>query len=337
MMIVMDRSATVVDTARVTARLEQIGCKAHISRDEGQTIIGVVGGSELLRESEFEAMPGVMQILATQRPFRRSSREFHPLDTQVAIGDLQVGGKMLAVIAGPCAVENSEQMLRAACAVRNAGAHLLRGGAFKPRTSPYSFQGLGEEGLRILATARERTGLPVVSEVTQPDLVPLVSEFVDVLQIGARNMQNFALLQAVGKTQRPVLLKRGMMSTVEELLMAAEYVLSQGNARVLLCERGIRTFETYTRNTIDINAVPLLKKLTHLPVFVDPSHGTGRWDLVTPIALAGIAAGADGLMIEVHPDPDTALSDGSQSLKPERFVALMEQLRPIADAMGRTL
>ena len=284
-----------------------------------------------------DAMPGVARVLATQCPFKRASREFHPADTRIAIGDLEIGGEALAVVAGPCAVEGLEQMLQAARAVRTAGARLLRGGAFKPRTSPYSFQGLGEEGLRILAKAREETGLPIVSEVTQPDLVPLVSESVDLLQVGARNMQNFALLQAVGKTQRPVLLKRGMMSTVEELLMAVEYILSQGNTHVILCERGIRTFETYTRNTVDINAVPLLKQLSHLPVFVDPSHGTGRWSLVPPVAMAAVAAGADGLMIEVHPNPDEARSDGPQSLRPERFAELMGQLRSIAEALGRTL
>ena len=238
---------------------------------------------------------------------------------------------------GPCAVESVEQMLEAARAVKEAGGTILRGGAFKPRTSPYSFQGLGVEGLRILGQVRAEVGLPVVTEVMDPELVPLVSTYADILQIGARNMQNFALLHAVGEAQRPVLLKRGMMSTIEELLMAAEYILSHGNERVILCERGIRTFETYTRNTIDINAIPALKQLTHLPVIVDPSHGTGKWELVEPISRAAIAAGADGLIIEVHPHPEEALSDGAQSLKPERFAALMEHLRPIAAAVGREL
>jgi len=234
-------------------------------------------------------------------------------------------------------VESKEQMLEAARAVKEAGGALLRGGAFKPRTSPYSFQGLGVEGLRILGQVRAEVGLPVVTEVMDPELVPLVSTYADILQIGARNMQNFALLHAVGESQRPVLLKRGMMSTIEELLMAAEYILSHGNDRVILCERGIRTFETYTRNTIDINAVPSLKQLTHLPVIIDPSHGTGKWELVEPVSRAAIAAGADGLIIEVHPHPEEALSDGAQSLKPERFAALMEHLRPIAAAVGREL
>ena len=241
------------------------------------------------------------------------------------------------VVAGPCAVENRDQLLETARLVKQAGAHALRGGAFKPRTSPYSFQGLGEEGLRILAEARSETGLLVVTEVMDAQLVPLVSAYADILQIGARNMQNYALLHAVGEAQRPVLLKRGMMSTVEEMLMAAEYVLSHGNYRVILCERGIRTFETYTRNTLDINAVPLLKQLSHLPVIVDPSHGTGKWELVEPVSRAAVAAGADGLIIEVHPNPDEALSDGAQSLKPARFAALVQSLRPVAEAVGRTL
>jgi len=243
----------------------------------------------------------------------------------------------LIVMAGPCAVESHEQLLAAARAVKDAHGHVLRGGAFKPRTSPYSFQGLGEEGLRILAAVRKETGLPVITEVVDPQQVPLVTTYADILQIGARNMQNFSLLHAVGEAQRPVLLKRGMMSTLEELLMAAEYILSHGNGRVILCERGIRTFEQYTRNTLDISAVPLLKQLSHLPVVVDPSHGTGKWELVEPVSRAAVAAGADGLLIEVHPHPEEALSDGAQSLKPARFAELMRNLRPIAEAVGRTL
>jgi len=241
------------------------------------------------------------------------------------------------VMAGPCAVEGREELLEAAQAVRRAGAHLLRGGAYKPRTSPYSFQGLGEEGLHILAEARRTTDLPVVTEVMAPEQVPLVATYADILQIGARNMQNYALLHAVGEAQRPVLLKRGMMSTVEELLMSAEYILSHGNERVILCERGIRTFESYTRNTLDINAVPLLKQLSHLPVVVDPSHGTGKWELVAAVSRAAVAAGADGLIIEVHPHPSRALSDGAQSLKPETFAQLMADLRAVAQAVGREL
>jgi len=271
------------------------------------------------------------------RPFKRASRDFHPQDTLVTVGGTVVGGDEIVLIAGPCAVESQEQMSKIGQAVKEAGAQMIRGGAFKPRTSPYSFQGLGEEGLKILARVREETGLPIVTEVMEPDLVPLVTSYADVVQVGARNMQNFALLHAVGEAHRPVLLKRGMMSTMEELLMAAEYILSHGNDQVILCERGIRTFETYTRNTLDINAVPLLKQLTHLPVIVDPSHGTGKWELVEPVSRAAIAAGADGLIVEVHTDPSQAVSDGAQSLKPDTFRALIESVRKIAAAVGRQM
>jgi 3-deoxy-7-phosphoheptulonate synthase len=250
---------------------------------------------------------------------------------------LTIGSDRLTIIAGPCSVESQEQILETAHAVKEAGAHALRGGAFKPRTSPYSFQGLGEQGLRFLAKAREETGLPIVTEVIDPQYVPIVTTFADVLQIGARNMHNYALLHAVGESQRPVLLKRGMMSTIEEMLMAAEYILSHGNYRVMLCERGIRTFEQYTRNTLDIAAVPLLKQLSHLPVIIDPCHSTGKWELVAPVSRAGIAAGADGLLIEVHPHPEEALSDGAQSLKPSRFAELVKELGGLADILGRTL
>ena len=337
MMIVMDRQATVAQVARVTAFLEQMGCQAQISRDEDQTVIGVIGNVRPFDQAQIEGMEGVVRTLATLAPFKRASRDFHPQDTRVSVGNVTIGGERLTMMAGPCAVESLDQLRAVAEVVRDAGATILRGGAFKPRTSPYSFQGLGKEGLRILDQVRRETGLLVVSEVTEPELVPVVVPFVDILQVGARNMQNYALLQAVGKAQQPVLLKRGMMSTVEELLMAAEYILSQGNGRVILCERGIRTFETYTRNTVDINAVPLIKKLSHLPVVVDPSHGTGRWDLVEPVSLGAIAAGADGLLVEVHTSPETALSDGAQSLRPERFRTLMEKIRPVAEAVGRSL
>ncbi len=337
MMIVMDRQATVAQVARVTAFLEQMGCQAQISRDEDQTVIGVIGNVRPFDQAQIEGMEGVVRTLATLAPFKRASRDFHPQDTRVSVGNVTIGGERLTMMAGPCAVESLDQLRAVAEVVRDAGATILRGGAFKPRTSPYSFQGLGKEGLRILDQVRRETGLLVVSEVTEPELVPVVVPFVDILQVGARNMQNYALLQAVGKAQQPVLLKRGMMSTVEELLMAAEYILSQGNGRVILCERGIRTFETYTRNTVDINAVPLIKRLSHLPVVVDPSHGTGRWDLVEPVSLGAIAAGADGLLVEVHTSPETALSDGAQSLRPERFRTLMEKIRPVAEAVGRSL
>jgi 3-deoxy-7-phosphoheptulonate synthase len=337
MIVIMKHGATSTQIANVIARVEQSGCQADVSEGDEHTVIGIIGDGRPLDREQIERMMGVERTVPVARPFKRASRDFHPQDTIVPINGVQVGGEQLVVMAGPCAVEGEEQLLETAHLVKEAGAHILRGGAFKPRTSPYSFQGMGEKGLRLLAQAREETGLPIVTEVMEPQTVPLVTTFADVLQIGARNMQNYALLHAVGEAQRPVLLKRGMMSTIEELLMAAEYILSHGNNRVMLCERGIRTFETYTRNTLDISAVPMLKQLTHLPVVVDPSHGTGKWELVEPMARAAVAAGADGLMVEVHPHPEEALSDGAQSLKPERFAALMESLPPIAEAVGRTL
>jgi 3-deoxy-7-phosphoheptulonate synthase len=337
MIVIMKHGATSAQIANVIARVEQSGCQADVSEGDEHTVIGVIGDGRPMDREQIERMTGVERTVSVARPFKRASRDFHPQDTVVPINGVQVGGEQVIVMAGPCAVEGEEQLLETARAVKEAGAHVLRGGAFKPRTSPYSFQGMGEQGLRLLAQAREETGLPIVTEVMEPQTVPLVTTFADILQIGARNMQNYALLHAVGEAQRPVLLKRGMMSTIEELLMAAEYILSHGNNRVMLCERGIRTFETYTRNTLDISAVPMLKQLTHLPIVVDPSHGTGKWELVEPMARAAVAAGADGLMIEVHPHPEEALSDGAQSLKPERFAALMQSLGPIAEAVGRAL
>jgi 3-deoxy-7-phosphoheptulonate synthase len=324
MIVIMKQGASRVQVVNVTARIEQLGCQAHVSEGDERTIIGIIGNGRPLDCGPIERMDGVERTVQVLRPFKLASRD-------------SVGGKKLAVMAGPCAVEGREELMEAAQAVSAAGAHILRGGAFKPRTSPYSFQGLGEEGLRYLAAAREITGLPVVTEVMSPEQVPLVTTYADILQIGARNMQNYALLHAVGEAQRPVLLKRGMMSTIEELLMSAEYILSHGNNRVMLCERGIRTFEKYTRNTLDINAVPLLKQLSHLPVIVDPSHGTGKWELVAAVSRAAVAAGADGLIIEVHPHPSRALSDGAQSLKPEPFAKLMAELKAIAEAVGREL
>jgi 3-deoxy-7-phosphoheptulonate synthase len=337
MIIVMKQGATHAQIMNVTARIQQMGCQTHVSEGKERVIIGVVGNGRPLDREQIARFDGVERTVPVLRPFKLASRDFHPEDSVVPINGVSVGGKELVVIAGPCAVEGREQLLEAAQAVKDAGAHMLRGGAFKPRTSPYSFQGLGEEGLRFLATARQETGLPIVTEVMAPEQVPLVTTFADVLQIGARNMQNYALLHAVGESQRPVLLKRGMMSTVEELLMSAEYILSHGNNRVMLCERGIRTFEKYTRNTLDINAVPLLKQLSHLPVIVDPSHGTGKWELVAAVSKAAVAAGADGLIVEVHPHPSVALSDGAQSLKPEPFTRLMAELRAVAQAVGRDL
>ena len=337
MIVVMKKGTTRAHIANVTARIEQLGCRVHISEGEERTIIGIIGNGRPLDREQIERMDGVERTVPILQPFKLASRDFHPQDTVVTINGVTIGGSQLVVMAGPCAVESHDQLLETARAVKEAGAQVLRGGAFKPRTSPYSFQGLGEKGLRLLAEAREETGLPVITEVMEPQMVPLVTTYADVLQIGARNMQNYALLHAVGEAQRPVLLKRGMMSTIEELLMAAEYILSHGNEQVVLCERGIRTFETYTRNTLDISAVPLLKQLSHLPVIVDPSHATGKWELVGPVSRAAVAVGADGLIIEVHPHPEEALSDGAQSLKPARFAALMRSLRPVAEAVGRTL
>ena len=337
MIIIMKHGATAAQIANVSARVEQMGCQVHLSEGQERTIIGVIGNGRPIDHEQIERMAGVERTVPVVRPFKLASREFHPHDTVFPINGVSIGGEQVIVMAGPCAVESREQLMETAQAVKAAGAHVLRGGAFKPRTSPYSFQGMGEQGLKLLAEARHATGLPVVTEVMSPDQVPLVTTYADILQIGARSMQNYALLHAVGESQRPVLLKRGMMSTIEELLMSAEYILSHGNNRVILCERGIRTFETYTRNTLDISAVPLLKQLSHLPVIVDPSHGTGLWELVAPVARAAVAAGADGLIIEVHPRPEEAWSDGAQSLKLARFAELMDSLRPIAAAVGRTV
>jgi len=337
MIVIMKPDATAAQMANVVARIEQLGCQVHISEGQERTIIGIIGNGRPLDSKQIERMDGVERTVPILRPFKLASRDFHPQDTVVTVKGVSIGGQQLTMMAGPCAVESRDQLMETAHAVKKAGAKVLRGGAFKPRTSPYSFQGLGEEGLRLLAKARDQTGLLIVTEVMEPQMVPLVATYADILQVGARNMQNYALLHTVGEAQRPVLLKRGMMSTIEEMLMAAEYILSHGNDRLLLCERGIRTFETYTRNTLDINAVPLLKQLSHLPVIVDPSHGTGKWELVEPVSRAAVAAGADGLIIEVHPHPEEALSDGGQSLKPARFAALVQSLRPIAEAVGRTL
>ena len=326
MMIVMKKGASTAQIANVTARIEQMGCQAHISQGEERTIVGVIGNGRPLNREQLELLDGVEKTMTITKPFKRASREFHPRDTIVSVDGVNIGEQQLVVMAGPCTVESLDQMLETAHAVKEHGAKVLRGGAYKPRTSPYSFQGLGEEGLRILGKVREETGLRIVTEVMDPELVPLVTTYADILQIGARNMQNFALLHAVGKAHRPVLLKRGMMSTIEELLMAAEYILSHGNDRVILCERGIRTFESYTRNTLDISAVPILKQLSHLPVIVDPSHATGKLELVEPVSRAAIAVGADGLIVEVHAHPEEALSDGAQSLKPKRFATLMRNL-----------
>lgn len=337
MIIIMKMAASQEEVEGVVQRVESLGFRTHLSQGEERTIIGVIGDERPLDKDSLGRMHGVERIVPILRPFKLASRDFQPEDTVFRLNGHSIGGTKIIVMAGPCAVESREQIIEAAHMVKEAGAHLLRGGAFKPRTSPYSFQGLGEEGLQYLAEAREATGLAVVTEVMAPEQVPLVAEYADVLQIGTRNMQNYALLHAVGESGMPVLLKRGMMSTIEEWLMSAEYILSHGNRRVILCERGIRTFETYTRNTLDINAVPVLKELSHLPVLVDPSHATGKWQLVNAVSKAAIAAGADGLIIEVHPHPEMAMSDGTQSLRPARFVELMAQLKPVAEAVGRAL
>jgi 3-deoxy-7-phosphoheptulonate synthase len=337
MIVVMKHGATSRQAANVAARIEQLGRQIHMSEGEERTIIGVIGNGRPLDREQILRWDGVDKVVPILHPFKLASRDFRPEETALTLNGLTIGDREVVVIAGPCAVESREQLLTIASAVKAAGATILRGGAYKPRTSPYSFQGMGLDGLKLLAEAREKTGLLVATEVVSPDQVPLVASYADILQIGARNMQNYALLQKVGQAQKPVLLKRGMSSTIEELLMAAEYILAQGNDRVILCERGIRTFETYTRNTLDISAVPLLHQLTHLPVVVDPSHGTGRWELVASMSRAAVAAGADGLMIEVHHRPEEALSDGAQSLKPERFGDLMADLRRIASALDRSI
>jgi len=338
MIFIMKHRATKDQVNHVIKRIEQWGCQVHLSEGQETTIIGVLGDVRRINQGVVERMEGVEKVVRVLKPFKQASREFHPLDTVIQINnDLSIGYDSFTIMAGPCAVENREQLLETAFEVKKAGAHILRGGAYKPRTSPYSFQGLGEEGLKILAEAREKYGLAVVTEVTEPQLVPLVSSYADMLQIGARNMQNYALLHAVGEIQKPVLLKRGLMSTVDEWLMAADYILSHGNPNVVLCERGIRTFSTYTRNTLDISVVPLLKQLSHLPVIIDPSHATGKWDLVIPVSRASAAVGADGIMVEVHPNPEEALSDGAQSLTPANFVQLMEEITPIVGMMKRRM
>lgn len=338
MIIVMKGTATEEDLQRVIQTVEELGYQSHVIRGTQRSVIGAVGDERgKARLQSLEAMAGVESVVPILQPFKLASREFKPTRTAVKVRDVEIGGDRLVVMAGPCSVESEDQILETAKAVKDAGASMLRGGAFKPRTSPYAFQGLGEEGLRLLAAAREETGLAVVTEVLKPEDVDLVAGTADMIQIGARNVQNFALLKRVGEVGKPVLMKRGMATTIQEFLMAAEYVLSEGNYDVVLCERGIRTFETATRFTLDLNAVPVLKKLSHLPVIVDPSHGTGNWEYVTPMSKAAIACGADGLMVEVHTRPEVAMSDGVQSLKPATFRRLMQEIAPFVQAAGRRL
>ena len=337
MLVVMSVTATEEQVQEVRRHIEADGLTPHESRGEERVVIGVVGNVGLRKEqvmNHLAGLPGVDTVTPVSKPFKLTSREFHPQDTVIEVGGTTIGGGSLTVIAGPCAIESRDQLLTTADAVAEAGATVLRGGAFKPRTSPYSFQGLGMDGLRFLVEARERTGLPAVTEVMEPGQMALVAEYADIVQIGARNMQNFPLLMAAGKIERPVMLKRGISATIEEWLMAAEYIVSSGNPEVILCERGIRTFERYTRNTLDLTAVPLLHKLSHLPVIVDPSHGVGHWKYITALSRAALAVGADGIIVEVHPQPEKAVSDGVQSLKPARFQHLMDQLQAMEKALG---
>ena len=338
MIIVLKSGVGDAEIDDVCRRVSEMGYAPHVIRGEFKTIVAAVGeerGRPDLRL--LEAVETVESVMPVQQPFKLASREVRDEPSEVLVNGVAIGGKAVVVMAGPCSVESESQVLEVADAVKAAGARILRGGAYKPRTSPYAFQGLKEQGLKYLAEARKRTGLPVVTEVLETESVEQVAEYADILQIGARNIQNFTLLRRVGEMGKPVLLKRGMATSIQEFLLSAEYILSAGNPSVILCERGIRTFETSTRFTLDLNAVPVLKKLSHLPVVVDPSHGTGHWDLVAPMAKGAVACGADGLIIEVHPRPEEALSDGPQSLKPARFAQLMKELRRVAEAVGRTL
>src|SRR5688572_29800997 len=339
MIIVTRPDITEAQIDHIRERIEALGLRTHLSRGESRTIIGCIGDERVLLDVPLHSLPGVESVTPILKPYKLASREFAAEPTRVRVGDQSaavVGGRQIAVIAGPCSVEGRDMLLETAYAVRAAGAVMLRGGAFKPRTSPYAFQGMGLEGLELLREVRRETGLPVVTEVMDTRQVDLVAEHADVLQVGARNMQNFALLSELGRVQRPVLLKRGLSATIKELLMAAEYIMAHGNHQVVLCERGIRTYERATRNTLDISAIPVLKRETHLPVIVDPSHAGGDSDLVAPLAFAAVAAGADGLIIEVHPDPESALSDGDQSLNPGAFSTVMDRLVAFAAAAGKT-
>ncbi|PWB81451.1 MAG: 3-deoxy-7-phosphoheptulonate synthase [Candidatus Methylomirabilota bacterium] len=337
MIIILKPGATEAEIALVVKKIENFGLAAHISKGTERIIIGAIGDERVLQEGPLEAFPFVEQVLPILKPYKLASREFKPDGSIVNVDGVLVGGRQVVVMAGPCAVESREGLLQIAQYVKSGGGRILRGGAYKPRTSPYTFQGLGEEGLAYLAEAKQATGLPIATELMDSRDADAVYRYADLIQIGARNMQNFKLLTEVGSRRKPVLLKRGSSSTVKELLLAAEYILSEGNYDVILCERGIRTFEDATRNTLDLSAVPLIKRLSHLPVVVDPSHGTGKWHLVSPMALAAVAAGADGIMVEIHPHPEEALSDGPQALLPGTFETLMHELKRVAQAVGRSL
>ncbi|MFC1514515.1 3-deoxy-7-phosphoheptulonate synthase [Candidatus Omnitrophota bacterium] len=338
MIIVLKPGASAEQIKYIVQRVEKLGLKTMISKGTERTIIGVIGPEDALRSQPVEIFPGVDKVMPVLAPYKLVSRYFKPQDSVIDLGNgVTIGAKKIAVIAGPCSIESAGQLLDIAQIIKQAGANILRGGAFKPRTSPYSFQGLGKEGLQILQSVSKQTGLPTVTEVMDTRDVELVSRYTDILQVGARNMQNFNLLKEIGQTKKPVVLKRGLSGTIKELLMSAEYILAGGNFNVILCERGIRTFEDATRNTLDVSAVPIIKYLSHLPVIVDPSHATGKWNLVAPLARASVACGTDGLLIEVHPKPEEALSDGPQQLIPERFSEMMAQLKRVAESVDRTI
>jgi len=338
MIIVLRPDATEAQINHIIEKVKKLGLKPMVSKGVERTIIGVIGSEDIIQAQPLEVYPGVEKVMPILKPFKLVSRDFKKEDSVIDLGNgIKIGGEKIVVMAGPCSVENRELLIGIAKKVKHAGAVVLRGGAFKPRTSPYSFQGLGEEGLKFLAEAKKETGLLVVTELMDIRDTDLVAKYADIIQIGARNMQNFNLLKELGRVKKPVLLKRGMSSTIKELLMSAEYIVSEGNFNVILCERGIRTFEDFTRFTLDISAVPAIKSQSHLPVIVDPSHATGKWGLVPAVSKAAIAAGADGLIIEVHPNPEDALSDGAQSLLPEKFAELMTELRKVAEAVGRKL
>lgn len=338
MIIVLKPSATKQDIEHIIKKIEKLGLKPWLSEGVERSIIGVIGQEDIIRTLPLEGIPAVEKVMTILKPYKLASRDYKHEPSQIDIGEgIVVGGKRIVVMAGPCSVENRDMILNTACIVKEAGALVLRGGAFKPRTSPYSFQGLGEEGLKYMAEAKRKTGLLVITELMDIRNLEMVIKYADVIQIGARNMQNFDLLKEVGKTKKPILLKRGIANTIKEFLMSAEYILAGGNSNVILCERGIRTFEDFTRFTLDINAIPAIKCLSHLPIIVDPSHATGRWGMVVSISLAAIAAGADGLLVEVHPSPEDAFSDGEQSLLPEKFMDLMTKAARVAEAVGRTL
>ncbi len=337
MIIVLRTDATEKQIIRIRAKIAGAGLTPHISKGVERTIMMVVGDERVLDQAGMETMPGVDRVMSVLPPYKLASRDFKPEDTIIKVRGVSIGGKKLCVMAGPCSVESEKQLISVAKKVKKGGANILRGGAFKPRTSPYAFQGMGEDGLKILAAAREATGLPIVTEVMDTRTIALISKYADILQVGARNMQNFELLKEIGEYKIPVLLKRGLSSTIKEWLMSAEYIMSRGNHQVIMCERGIRTFEDSTRNTLDLSAVSVVKHLSHLPVIVDPSHGTGKWRWAIPMSKAAVAGGADGLMLEVHEKPEEALSDGDQSLLPEKFAKLIKELKPIAKAVGRAI